>query len=395
MTDLSESPSGPQSDAGRVEPVRLILVGVGGYGRVHAERIGKLQAADVVQLAAAVDPILDVPPPTIAGTPMFPDLEQAMASVGPVDVVVIAAPIAEHVRLAELALAGGADVLLEKPPVADFDDFNRLLEAEARSGRVVQVGFQSLGAEGPRLLREDAFGIGSIVKVAATGAWSRTVGYWTRSPWAGRRSIHGQPVVDGVVTNPLAHATATALAVIGCREADDVTAVDTDLYRANAIDSDDTSVVRIHTTSGMRVTCAFTLCASSQSDPVVHVEGSRGRAEYSYTADRLEIEVDGQSRTVEVAREDLLENLLAFRRGEADLIVPLASTGAFMRVLDAVAKAGEPVRIDPRHITWSGDGQDGGPWSTMSNVPSSRPPRPGRPSPSWVCHGRIRVATRS
>ena len=358
MIDQSGSPSGRQSDADTVQPVRLILVGVGGYGRVHAERIGKLQADGVVHLAAAVDPILDVPPDTIAGTPMFPDLEQALASAGPVDVVVIAAPIGEHVRLAELALTGGADVLLEKPPVADFDDFTRLLEAERRTGRVVQVGFQSLGAEGPRLLRADAFGIGQIVKVTATGAWSRTIGYWTRSPWAGRRSVNGQPVVDGVVTNPLAHATATALAVIGCREADDVVAVDTDLYRANAIDSDDTSVVRIHTTSGMTVTCAYTLCAAAQSDPVVHVEGSKGRAEYSYTTDRLDIEVDGQTRTVSVAREDLLENLMAFRRGEADLLVSLASTGAFMRVLDAVAKAGEPVRIDPRGITWSGEGQD-------------------------------------
>ncbi|MBA3529516.1 MAG: Gfo/Idh/MocA family oxidoreductase [Propionibacteriaceae bacterium] len=337
---------------------RLVLVGVGGYGLVHAERIAKLQAGGIVHLAAAVDPIRDVPPPTIAGTPMYADLADAMAAAGPVDVVVIAAPIAEHVRLAELALAGGADVLLEKPPVAAFEDFTRLLEAERRTGRVVQVGFQSLGSQALQLLREDAFGIGQIVKVTAIGSWSRTVGYWNRSPWAGRRSLDGQPVVDGVVTNALAHATATALAVIGCREAEDVAAVDTDLYRANAIDSDDTSVVRIHTTSGMTVTCAFTLCASAQEEPVVYVEGSRGRVEYRYTADRLDIQVDGQTRTVSVTRQDLLQNLMAFRREEAALLVPLASTGAFMRVLDAVATAGEPVQIDPRAIEWLGEGED-------------------------------------
>ena len=357
MTSQNASPSG-QPVAGEVKPVRLILVGVGGYGRVHAERIAKLQADGVVHLAGAVDPILDVPPPTIAGTPMYPDLEQALASAGPVDVVIIAAPIAEHVRLAELALAGGADVLLEKPPVADFEDFTRLLEAERRTGRVIQVGFQSLGSDGLRLLHEDAIGIGPIVKVTATGAWSRTVGYWNRSSWAGRRSLHGRPVVDGVVTNPLAHATATALAVIGCRDAGDVATVDTDLYRANAIDSDDTSVVRIQTVTGMTVTCAFTLCAAAQHDPVVHVEGARGRAEYSYTIDRLDIEADGQTRTVTTSRQDLLENLMAFRRGESALLVPLSSTGAFMRVLDAVARSEEPVKIDPRAVTWSGEGQD-------------------------------------
>ncbi|HEX8488575.1 MAG TPA: gfo/Idh/MocA family oxidoreductase, partial [Propionibacteriaceae bacterium] len=41
-----------------------------------------------------------------------------------------------------------------------------------------------------------------------------------------------------------------------------------------------------------------------------------------------------------------------------DLLVPLSSTGAFMRVLDAVAQAEEPVRIDPTAVTWSGEGPD-------------------------------------
>ena len=339
-------------------PVRLVLVGVGGFGLVHAEHIARLQAGGVVRLVAAVDPTRDVAPPTIAGTPMYADLAEALVSAGPVDVVIVAAPVGEHARLAAVALEGGADVLLEKPPTASLDDFTRLVEIERRTGRVVQVGFQSLGSPATRQLLEDAFGIGEIVRVTATGTWSRTVGYWNRSSWAGRRSLGGQPVVDGVVTNPLAHATAAALAVAGCRELADVVKVDTDLYRANAIDSDDTSVVRIHTSSGKVVTCAFTLCAQEQTEPVVHVEGSRGRAEYAYTSDRLEIEIDGQTRTVATGREDLLENLIAFRRGQAQLLVPLASTGAFMRVLDAVATAAEPVRIDPRAISWLGEGQD-------------------------------------
>jgi predicted dehydrogenase len=358
--DRTEATAVPQASTASqpVAPTRLILVGVGGYGAVHAGRIANLQADGVVDLVAAVDPIRDAPPAVIAGTPVFPSLPDALAATGPVDVVVVAAPIGEHARLAELAMTAGADVLLEKPPVAALEDFLRLLEVERTTGRVVQVGFQSLGSPAPSLLREDAYGLGTILKVTATGAWSRTVGYWNRSPWAGRRSLHGQPVIDGVVTNPLAHATATALAVVGCRTLEDVTAVETDLYRANAIDSDDTSVVRIHTATGMTVTCAFTLCAAEQEAPIVQVEGSRGRARFAYTEDRLDLDVDGQTRSVSLTREDLLENLLSFRRGASPLLVPLASTGAFMRVLDAVAAAGEPMRIDPRSVVWTGEGED-------------------------------------
>jgi len=357
-TSQPTSKSRPGSTGERGSAARLILVGVGGYGLVHAERIAKLQARDVVHLVAAVDPIRNAPPPVIAGTPMFTTLPDALAVTGPVDVVVVAAPIGEHARLAEQAMSAGADVLLEKPPVAAMADFLRLLDVERATGRVVQVGFQSLGSSGPRALREDAFGIGSIRKVTAMGAWSRSIGYWKRSPWAGRRSLEGQPVVDGVVTNPLAHATATALAVVGCRTLEDVTKVETDLYRANAIESDDTSVVRISTSTGMTVTCAFTLCADEQEAPVVEVEGSRGRAVFRYTEDRLDLEVDGGTRTVTLTRDDLLENLLAFRQDGSPLLVPLGSTGAFMRVLDAVAAAEEPLPIDPRFVTWTGEGDD-------------------------------------
>jgi len=133
--------------------------------------------------------------------------------------------------------------------------------------------------------------------------------------------------------------------------------VETDLYRASPIEADDTSVVRIRTTDGFEVTCALSLSASVQSEPVVRVEGKRGRANFAYTADRVELEAADQDRTEVTGRVDLFENLLAHRRDGVTLLVPLINTGAFMRVLAAVA-ADEPVRIDPRAIQWHGEGQD-------------------------------------
>ena len=339
-------------------PARLILVGVLGFGRVHAERIDRLAEQGLVELVAAVDPGVVLDPPSIYGVPLYTDLTEALAATVPVNVVIIAAPLAEHYQLAQVALTSGADVYLEKPPVASLDDFAQLLATEQETGRVVQVGFQSLGSRGLDMLRADALSIGRIASVSAIGAWSRTVGYWNRSPWAGRRSLHGRPVVDGVVTNPLAHAVATALAIVGCRRLDDVESVETDLYRANAIDSDDTSVVRIITTQGLPVTCALTLCASVEREPVVNVNGTLGRARFAYTADRVEVETEDRTRLEIATRVDLVENLLAYRREGASLLVPLASTGAFMRVLAAVATADEPVRIDPRAIQWHGENED-------------------------------------
>jgi predicted dehydrogenase len=339
-------------------PARLVLVGVRGYGQVHAERIARLAEKGAVQLVAAVDPVFAADSPTSYGVDLHADLADALAELGHVDVVVIAAPIGEHARLAEVAMRFGADVLLEKPPVASLDDFHRLLAVEQETGCVVQVGFQSLGSDGPERFADDAFGIGRIARVSAVGSWSRTVGYWSRSPWAGHRSLRGRPVLDGVVTNSLAHAVVTALACAGCRRIDDVASVEVDLYRANAIDSDDTSVVRIRTSQGIRVTCALSLCAPKRREPVVHIEGADGLATFTYTEDRVEVTRTDESRTETLERTDLLENLLASRRDGSPLLVPLVSTGAFMSVLDAIAWAEEPVRIDPRAIRWDGAGLD-------------------------------------
>src|SRR5919112_1759283 len=116
-------------------PARLVLVGVRGFGQVHAERIARLADQGLVELVAAVDPGVVLDPPVIYGADLYADLAEALSAVGPVDVVVIAAPIGEHFPLARTALTSGADVYLEKPPVTSLDQFGRLLELENETGR--------------------------------------------------------------------------------------------------------------------------------------------------------------------------------------------------------------------------------------------------------------------
>ena len=92
--------------------------------------------------------------------------------------------------------------------------------------------------------------------------------------------------------------------------------VETDLYRANAIDSDDTSVVRIRTTQGFQVTCTLTCVHPSIDRPQVHIK-ERSAVPPSATPligwrSRPRIRSGSETTT----RVDLLENLLAHRREE-------------------------------------------------------------------------------
>ena len=61
---------------------RLVLVGVRGYGQVHAERIARLADQGLVELVAAVDPGVVLDPPMIYGVDLYADLADALTAVG-------------------------------------------------------------------------------------------------------------------------------------------------------------------------------------------------------------------------------------------------------------------------------------------------------------------------
>ena len=196
-----------------------------GFGERHLANLARLQAAGVLELVAVADPN---PPQTArwatpwpSSTPWTSCWRRAPAP----DVVILATPIQTHAPLALAALAAGADVYVEKPPVASMAQFQEVLAAaEARPAGLFRWASRAW-ARGPcpqsgRPSRSG--GIGDVLGLSATGMWLRTKGYFKRSRWAGKRSLDGTDVVDGVATNALAHAVATGLHIAGAHTVADV-----------------------------------------------------------------------------------------------------------------------------------------------------------------------------
>jgi predicted dehydrogenase len=329
---------------------RVAVAGIHGHGESHVRRATQLAEAGRCELVALVDPRALA---TARQLKVYPDLPALLAA-EQVDVVVLSTPIHTHAPLAELALRAGADVLLEKPPVASMAEFERLTRVLDETGRSCQIGFQSHGS-GAVLALAAMVADGTLSEIrgiGATGTWVRSQAYWQRARWAGRRMLDGVPVVDGAVTNPFAHAIAAALLVNGSARADQVAEVELELYRANPIEADDTSTVRIRTVRGTDIVAAFTLCAAEDAPPQVTVYGSEGTAVLRYTSDELLL---GTKKT-QYRRQDLLENLLDHRRDGVPLLASLESTGAFTRVLDAVRVAPAPTEIGSELVRWEGSG---------------------------------------
>ncbi|MGI5189244.1 Gfo/Idh/MocA family protein [Promicromonospora sp. CA-289599] len=330
---------------------KIAVVGIHGHGSSHLRRVADLEARGLARLSAVVDPR----EPDNAPASWFAnlgDLLSADADALP-DIVVLSTPIHTHLPLARAAMEAGIDVLLEKPTTASLAEHAELVAVAERTGRLCQVGFQTFGSHAlPAVVDMIARGeVGQVTGIGAIGTWVRTAAYWARAPWAGRRRMGGREVVDGVVTNPLAHAVATALWVGGARNSTDIAYVNTDLWRANPIEADDTSSLRAVGTDGTRYGFGLTLCAAERTPARVLVLGTEGEIELEYEHDVVRLRTGRVVAEKQYGRTDLLENLLRARTGER-LLCDVRDTGAFMRVLESVRTAPDPAPIGDAYVDW-------------------------------------------
>jgi predicted dehydrogenase len=354
------------SSASATPPLpRVAVVGALGFGLNHLRAFRELADQGRCTVSAVVDMRpLDGEAAELAGdATTYRDLADLLATEPP-EVVVIATPIPTHAPLAAAAMRAGSHVLLEKPPTASLAEFTELLDVSRETGRACQVGFQSNGSDAYAVVADAvaAGEIGEVTGIGVVGTWLRPVSYYARARWAGRRRLDGVDVVDGVVTNPLAHAVTAALRVGGASRAEDVAVVETELFHAHDIEADDTSAVRILTThgpKGLPIALGLTVCAPTQSEPRILVHGTAGRITFRYKTDVVEVDGASGRRTVQCASASLQANLLDHLRDPSvALLSPLEESGGFMRVLEAIRTAPDPAPIPEHLVEWRGEGPD-------------------------------------
>ncbi|WP_155374450.1 Gfo/Idh/MocA family protein [Catellatospora vulcania] len=317
----------------------VALIGANGHGLHHRQNLVEPAERGLIRLVGLADPQPVVDPPD--GVPIYTDHVAMLAEVKP-EVVIVCTPPHTHLALTRDALHAGADVLLEKPPVLDRVEHDALLAEQDATGRVVQVGFQSLASPALARLREAvaAGGLGTVRQVSVLGCWRRDDAYWSRSPWSGRRSVNGRPSLDGALANPFAHAVMQALAVLDLP----VIRVEVDWLRVRPIEVEDTATLRVTLSGGVTVLVAVTLAGEEFVDGELIVYGDRGSAELTFREDRLRLPADPAAVLVE-GRQSLLENLLAHRASGVPLLSGLARTASFTTVIEQLRVAQPPYQV--------------------------------------------------
>lgn len=117
--------------------IRVLVAGLGNMGQSHALAYHRDTDYRIVGLVNRRPRPL---PPELEGYPFFKDYAEALAATAP-DLVCVATYTDTHADYAVAAMEAGAHVFVEKPLAGNVADAQRVVDAAARLGRKLVVGY--------------------------------------------------------------------------------------------------------------------------------------------------------------------------------------------------------------------------------------------------------------
>jgi predicted dehydrogenase len=164
--------------------IQLATIGIGGQGTYDTITALRVPGVELVAVADVYDGRL-IRAKEVWGESLFTtrDYREVLAR-SDVDAVLIATPDHWHAQIAVDAMNAGKDVYCEKPMVQLLDEGHRVIEAQRRNNRIVQVGSQRVSSivyqKAKELLAAGAIGELNLVESwwnrnSAIGAWQYSI----------------------------------------------------------------------------------------------------------------------------------------------------------------------------------------------------------------------------
>lgn len=344
-------------------PVMLAIVGAGGYAGESANRVLRCGASCLppVQLVAVVEPDTITHAQRLAelrqqGIVTVPDFDTLLATVD-CEAVWLPLPIPLHRPFTERALLAGKAVLVEKPAAGTVQDVDAMINARDQARLPVMVGFQHMADPLTMMLKKRLLdgAIGTVNHITLYACRTRFESYYERSAWAGRFKQNGDWVMDSPANNALAHYLNLSLFFAGATltESASPEGVESELYRAHAIENFDTVSLRVHLAGGVTLLVLLTHACRESYGPIIQIEGTKGRL--VWTMDGVDIEVKGVHEQVVSSADagrELIECFARRVRGlpdETRLGSTLETARAQVLVVNAASEATAVVQVpDPQ-----------------------------------------------
>ncbi|MFN7920312.1 MAG: Gfo/Idh/MocA family oxidoreductase [Bryobacteraceae bacterium] len=180
---LSAALASQAAFAGPNDRIRIAVLGCGGRARHLLGALKKITGAEVVGVADVWDSSLEQSRPFATSGAFFTKEYREALERKDVDAVLIASPDHWHVPMTVDACAAGKDVYVEKPLTHDLSEGPRVIEAQNRYKRIVQVGTQQRSmphiAEARQIVQSGQ--LGRVHKVHMT---------WNRNAPRGQRVVY-------------------------------------------------------------------------------------------------------------------------------------------------------------------------------------------------------------
>jgi predicted dehydrogenase len=185
------------------DTIHVACLGTGGRCRHLMERLAKIPNVRLVGVADVWDHHLELGRRLADGSAVVDKDYHRLLDRSDVDAVLIGSPDHWHVQMTVDACGAGKDVYVEKPLTHALDEGARVIDAQNRNGRIVQVGTQQRSIphliEARELARSGV--LGQIHKIQLT--WNRNVDRWDRSqPKIDEKSVDWQAFLGSAPKQP-------------------------------------------------------------------------------------------------------------------------------------------------------------------------------------------------
>jgi len=359
------------------EPVRVGIIGMGGFAESHHRAVHTLEGQGSCRLVTGCDPHPESFGQLVAelafetrGIRVYDDYIQMLEQErGALEVVTIPAPLPLHAEMHAACVARGLAVYLEKPPTLDYTELERMIAIDQAASTLTAVGFNYIVQPARRALKERILSgeFGAVRRVCFSGLWPRPPSYYERTFWAGKLVHDGRLVLDSCMGNAMAHHVHNVLHWAGQGSLDTwagVADVSAELYRAHAIESFDTAFVKAATSDGVELRLALSHACDGESrhsewiicDDATVVCDARSPWRIDHR--------DGRREHVEVNADDLLAaNLMAYfsyvRREVERPLTSLADSRPFVELCDlAFIAAGRIHQVPEAALARAADRED-------------------------------------
>ncbi len=273
-------------------PVRILLVGVGGYGNTYVNALLDAPDKESFTIVGIVDPYPDgcqrLSELHAQNVPVFADLKEFYAC-AQADLAVIASPIHLHAPQTIACLRQGSHVICEKPVSATIQDARAMERAAAAAGRMLAIGYQWSYSSAIQALKDDVLQgrLGRPQRLRTIILWPRNDAYYARR-WAGKqRDEQGHWILDSVANNATAHYLHNMLYILGGHTAESAAPhwIEAELYRAHDIENYDTAAIRVMTADGCELLYYGTHASQARLDPTFVYEFEQGVVSYGQRPD--------------------------------------------------------------------------------------------------------------